>query len=155
MHRWEARHGHVRPLYDWMREVGPADVVVTVLEKCPYDSSAEALGQREAYWIARLREEGHSLLNIASGGLGQPGVKWTDDRKAQMSEIVRQQMQVRNHLQEPEVRAKATAARTGRKRGPYAWTDVAKQAESGALAAHNRWHVARGITKPECAHCST
>lgn len=152
MHRWEAKHGNPAPLYDWFREEGLDDVTATVLEKLPTDASREQLGEREKLWVARLCEEGYDLLNVTAGGLGMPGHRWTDEQRQAISERVKQQDI--GHLWKPESIAKATAARTGVKRGPYRWADVSKQAASGAKAAHNRWHVGRGIRKDDCTYCS-
>jgi hypothetical protein len=154
MHRWEAKHGNSAPLYDWFREEGPDNVTATVLEKMPTDTPRELLGEREARWIAVLREEGYALINQAAGGLGVPGVRPTVAQLEARAE--RGRRQDLSHLHNAEMQARATAARTGQKRGSYNWSPsgAANSAEGRAKASHNRWHVARGLVKEGCTHCA-
>lgn len=63
-HRKGARLGVRLPLYEWMREVGPHRVRVTVLEEC----AATDIDARETHWIAHLRGSGFDLLNVSDGG---------------------------------------------------------------------------------------
>jgi hypothetical protein len=149
MHRWEARHGNDKPLYVWMREEGPINVIATVLEKMPTDSTVKQLGEREAYWIYRLRGESYDLVNQASGGLGAPGLTLSAERRAALAEKARRE----THLHTPENRAKRAAAHVGIKHKPHVFRDIQTQVVSGGRAAHNRWHVARGITKESCMFC--
>lgn len=154
MHRWEAKHDNPAKLYDWMREVGPDNVIVTVLEKLPTDSTLGQLGgEREAHWIARLRGEGYDLINKTTGGPGMPGVKPTAEQLAARSERARLQIQAHNHLQTPENREKRRAAHVGIKHKKHEFKDIQAQVVSGARGAHNRWHVARGIINNDCTHC--
>lgn len=134
-HRHRARRGDSEPLYEWMRDGGLDDVVATVLEKLPHESTRQEMGEREMHWIARLRQEGFDLLNLTLGGDGTqgfPGPRWPRD----------------------ETLPTNAELRTGKRRGPYKWADMAKQQDSGARAAHNRWHVARDKTSPTCALCA-
>lgn len=115
------------PVYDWMREVGPNNVIATLIDRVPDSDIHEA----ERRWISNLRAQGFDLLNETDGGPGRPGPH------------------------PPEDVARVAAGHIGKKRGPYNWADVSKQVASGAKAAHNRWHVGRGIVKDDCTFCST
>lgn len=64
------RHRHMSkyrdlPVYLWMRKHN--DVVIDVLEKVP-EGDLKDLDAKEIEWIARLRSEGHELLNCTEGG---------------------------------------------------------------------------------------
>jgi hypothetical protein len=66
-HASNARSGRVEPLYEWLRNMGGLHrVAVDVLEEGPF-SGLEAA---ERAWIAKLRAEGHPLLNVTVGGFG-------------------------------------------------------------------------------------
>lgn len=135
-HRFRARHEDSdHPFLTWMREVGPENVVTTVLEKLPFEASLEDLWAAETRWIARLRLEGYDLLNKSCGGpsaSGIPGPRWP---------------------RKPEDPTNASG-RTGKKHKPHHFDDINTQVVSGGRAAHNRWHVARGLTKESCMFCS-
>ncbi|MDY0985120.1 NUMOD3 domain-containing DNA-binding protein [Microbacterium sp. CFBP9023] len=81
-HLKSARAGKRTPFYDWIRardseqeEVyfEPVEIVM--------GSQLEALGLAEQSWIAKLRAEGHRLLNLSDGGLGPQGHVWTEAQR--------------------------------------------------------------------------
>lgn len=59
-HRSRARRGHAAPVYRWMREVGPENVQIVILESI---MDATLLHVIEAEWIAGLIDLGFDLLN--------------------------------------------------------------------------------------------
>lgn len=148
-HRQNAREGKPaelrRPVVQWMREIGPGLVRGVVLERC----EASELDERERYWIARLRAQGHDLLNVTDGGAGPRGWHHHPETIASLSKLAR------GRQYSPEVRAAWSVQRTGRphtKRHQFA--DPAAQVDSGTLGAHNRWHVARGRVSDTCGLCA-
>ncbi|WP_394554753.1 NUMOD3 domain-containing DNA-binding protein [Agromyces sp. MMS24-JH15] len=67
------------PFYDWLRKNGrenafaiPLAVVTTGLDD---------LAASEIEWIARMRLEGHRLLNLSDGGKGPNGHVWTEEQR--------------------------------------------------------------------------
>ena len=88
----------------WLLRVGldNATVRLTVLEVC---NSASA-NSREIYWIARLKTDGHLLLNGTEGGDG--GCK-TEETKAKLSTALK------GRVQSPEFCAKISAANKGKR----------------------------------------
>lgn len=69
-HRYKARHRREQPVNDWMKhhlDLGHEPEMV-VLETCPVEGWAD----RERHWIAKLRAEGHALLNLSEGGENPP-----------------------------------------------------------------------------------
>ncbi len=65
IHYARARRQAQTPLQHWLLE--HANVVLSVLETVEHEDQLDA---RERHWIAVLREQGHSLLNVTPGGLG-------------------------------------------------------------------------------------
>lgn len=124
-HKIKAKRGVVRPVYDWMRSVGPSTIATTLLDRVPDDEIHEA----EALWISRLRAEGHDLLNVQDGGPGRPGYR------------------------SPEEAARTGAAHVGIKHKKHEFKDITTQVVSGARGAHSRWHAARGIVNNDCVFC--
>ncbi|MEU4647955.1 NUMOD3 domain-containing DNA-binding protein [Nocardia fluminea] len=70
--------GRKTPFYDWLRKQDRDDVVADVLD---WVYGLKNLGRAEIDWIAYLRREGQSLLNLADGGLGPTGVIWTAEMR--------------------------------------------------------------------------
>ncbi len=119
-----ARAGRKTPFYDWLRVHGGDDIVAVVLDTA---EDLEELGDAEIAWIALLRAEGHSLLNLSRGGLGPTGVEWT----AEMREAARIRSTGRKGVSRcaeanpffgrthgAEQRAKWSESRKGRNGGP-------------------------------------
>lgn len=122
-HRQAAREDKPWPVAQWVREVGDYGFEASVLEVNP----EEPLEDAEAYWIARIRSDGHALLNRTigyAGGFCRFGPR-------------------------PPARPRG---KPHTKR--HEFKDPARQADSGTRGAHNRWHVARGVTNPDCAFCA-
>lgn len=160
-HRASARKGVAYPVCKWFRKHDLYAVLMTVLETCP----VEQLDEREMHWIALLRGQGCDLLNMTAGGGGTRGYRHSPESRAKFAAsqrgrsyspetIARMSAANRGRVASAETRANLSAIRTGKKRGSYVWTDRDDQKRSGALAAHNRWHVARQKTKSDCAFCA-
>lgn len=77
-----AATGRKTPFYDWLRKQDRGNVIAVPLD---WADGLDELGEAEIAWITLLRQEGHSLLNLAAGGLGPTGVQWT----AEMREAAR------------------------------------------------------------------
>lgn len=69
------------------------------------------LGDLEAFWIGRLRDMGHQLVNTAPGGEGRRG-PMSDEAKRKMS------LAGKGRPKSPETRARMSAAQKGRKKPP-------------------------------------
>ncbi|GLI26670.1 hypothetical protein ARHIZOSPH14_09120 [Agromyces rhizosphaerae] len=78
-----AKRGRRLPLYDWMRKTDAAEYEVVVLEHVT--RSREDLGLAEESWITYFRTAGDRLMNLADGGAGSGGVKWTAEQRAAAS----------------------------------------------------------------------
>lgn len=66
-HQCAARGGKVNPLYDWMRAIGAETNLVQIRELVRYPWESWEISKSlkaEAYWINRLKGEGHDLLNM-------------------------------------------------------------------------------------------
>lgn len=79
-----ARSGQKTPFYDWLRQHdGSVEEVYFRPMEVVLGSELELLGDAERRWIARLKAEGHRLLNLSEGGIGPRGHVWTaEQRKA-------------------------------------------------------------------------
>lgn len=146
-HRFDARHDRWTSRHlDWMREVGPENVQIVVLERAEPGTAQEALAALEVQWIARLRAEGFDLLNLSGGGLGAPGTegpRWPLQRGDPQTIL-------RSGVRAPR---KSRAGNYERRKYEMSPESLAEKKRTGALAAHRRWHVGRGIIKPECSWC--
>lgn len=81
-----------RPVHKWFRKHGISNIVSEILES---SEVRKGLGEREVYWIAKLRAEGIALLNLTDGGeLGTPG-----------------------YVRSPELRAHSAAMQRGKRLG--------------------------------------
>lgn len=118
-HVHRARSGHRAPVYEWMRDVGIANVSPEVLERLPFGSDPRAV---EAAWIKRLIEQGADLKNR----MGRDGTadSMPEDMKATMG---------------ASRRGKVTWI-SGKRGEEAGWTDERKAAlrASRADAAKNR-----------------
>lgn len=80
-HLKSAKAGTKSPFYDWVRRFeSPEQVYFEPLELVMSDD-LEDLGKAERRWIARLRDDGHRLLNLTEGGLGPRGYVWTAEQR--------------------------------------------------------------------------
>lgn len=92
-HFTAARRGVRYPVCDWLRNQDFEEVEIVELEKC---SDYDELEIREIYWAAKLKEDGHRLLNLTEGGKGPKGHKWTEGQKAAHRERM---LEVNNRLE--------------------------------------------------------
>lgn len=78
-----ADRGRRTPFGDWLKTHSSREDVYFQSLELVMSESLEDLGRAEQAWIARLRSDGHHLLNLADGGLGPRGYVWTEaQRKA-------------------------------------------------------------------------
>ncbi len=139
VHQKEARAGSSFPIHEWLRSVG-SNVIICELEVCQFDDRHE----RESHWIAQLGTlASQGGLNQSLGSVPSDVMRermrnsWADDRRERMGTSTRARNQHR--WQDDEYRAKTSAVgRANMDRG-----------------RHTRWHVMRGIVKPDCRLCAT
>jgi hypothetical protein len=135
VHRHHARVGRRSTrLYDWIRSV--PEVAAVVLEHCETD---EELNERERHWIAKLRAEGHDLLQVRAGGRY---VVLTDEDKKKISE------RKMGWVVSDDTREKMRQSHLGH-------VPTAEARKNMSQAQHRRWHVRRNIINPDCPHCGT
>ena len=94
----------------------------------PCESEKEAFAI-EIQWIAQLRKEGYSLVNISDGGEGPTGVKHTDEFKRKVS------ARHTGKVNSEETRAKMSKAKRGVPRPPRTAEHNAKV--STAMMGHS------------------
>lgn len=84
-----AERGVKTPFADWLRTHGSReDVFFRSLELVMSDD-LEDLGHAEQKWIARLRADGHRLLNLTEGGLGPRGYVWSEEQRRAVGDRTR------------------------------------------------------------------
>ena len=66
---------------DWLRARSEREDVFFESLELVMSTDLEDLGTAEQKWIAKLRQEGHHLLNHTDGGLGPTGYVWTDEQR--------------------------------------------------------------------------
>jgi group I intron endonuclease len=78
-HMSDARTGDKTYKANWIRKIVSEgyNPEMIVLEECPFDIWAE----REIFWIAKAKEDGHPLTNITTGGEGSPGQEWSQESR--------------------------------------------------------------------------
>lgn len=81
---WKAvARGKKTPFTDWLRTQTDRESVYFQSLELVMSDRLEDLGEAERRWIAKLRADGHRLLNLTEGGLGPRGYVWTEaQRKA-------------------------------------------------------------------------
>jgi hypothetical protein len=142
--RGQSRCWHV-PVYKWIRKLlrsGRAPTI-TAIERV----RAGRLDDRERYWIARLRQEGHRLLNVLPGGVRKPGEpspaagkKWSFASRRARSILMRERWR------DPQIRARIIRGRNlaGRNHSPAtrrkmalagrrAWADPRRRKEQSRI----------------------
>jgi hypothetical protein len=84
-----ADSGRKTPFADWLRKrTDREDAFFDSLQLVMSDRLSD-LGDAERRWIDRLREEGHRLLNLNEGGLGNHGYVWTEEQRRAAAERMR------------------------------------------------------------------
>lgn len=106
-----ARTAHL-PLNQWIDEVGPANVRMTVLE---YVSDVDNVSDRERHWIAEFQRQGIVLLNRTLGGQRGPiGYKHTPDECARRAIRGRNQRNALGAIRSEEYRENMRTILKGR-----------------------------------------
>jgi group I intron endonuclease len=86
-----ADSGRKTPFADWLRKrADREEAFFDSLELVMSDELAD-LGEAERRWIDRLRQDGHRLLNLNEGGLGNHGYVWTEEQRQAAAERMRGQ----------------------------------------------------------------
>lgn len=79
---WKAvQHGRRTPFIDWLGTHDDRESVYFQPLELVMSEDLDDLGEAERTWIARMRSEGHRLLNLTEGGLGPRGYVWTDEQR--------------------------------------------------------------------------
>lgn len=84
-------YGRKTPFADWLLKHTKTDreaVYFASLELVMSDS-LDDLGAAEQRWIAKLRAEGHRLLNLTEGGLGPRGYVWSEEQRRAVGDRTR------------------------------------------------------------------
>lgn len=107
-------------LYSWIKLLLSEgyEPAVSLIEQCVEGISRKELGEREKYYIKRLREEGHDLTNMTEGGDGSTGFKGrchTVETRAKMRKAWESRTQ---HAQTLATRIKIGNANRGLRRSP-------------------------------------
>lgn len=76
-----AEAGRKTPFADWLRKLPDREAAYFQSLELVMSDSLEDLGAAEVRWIARLRSQGHRLLNLNEGGLGNHGYEWTQEQR--------------------------------------------------------------------------
>lgn len=84
-HFTAAARGRKTPFADWLLVQPDREAAYFRSLEVVMGDDLDELGRAEERWIAKLRGEGHRLLNLTDGGLGPKGLQWT----AEMREAAR------------------------------------------------------------------
>lgn len=175
-HKSDSRRQTNRAVCTWVAKYLDS-IVVDVIEECP-EGDLEYLYEAEQFWIVQIRSFGHRLKNHSEGGAsGSYGARWTlrEDQirrgsshplfgtKVSEAHIAKLADIRRGSKMSAESRAKMSASRSGDRHwahGGGKFTEEHKQKISASLkgrpsdSAHKRYHLNRGISKPEtCKYC--
>lgn len=95
----------------WIRSLLAESVRPGIIEldQCP----EELWPDREIYWIAKSRADGHSLTNHTDGGEGRLGGRASDETKARMSQAKLRNANKLGYKDPPETVAKRAQALIG------------------------------------------
>ena len=88
-HFKNAHRGIKTPFADWLRKQQSREDVFFGSLELVMSEDLEDLGRAEQQWIARLRAEGHRLLNLTDGGLGPRGYVWSDEQRRAVGDRTR------------------------------------------------------------------
>lgn len=138
-HKYNAQEGSKLPVYDWMRKY--TDISVKELE---IDLSFEVAKEKEIFYIAKFREEGHRLLNLTSGGDGVLGYVHSEETRRKKSESMKKTLggrpaHNRGSKHSEESRKKMSEAHTGRT-SPNKGKKLSEEWKQNMSEAHKkRW----------------
>lgn len=76
-----AEAGRKTPFADWLRKRVDREEAYFHSLELVMSENLEDLGEAEVRWITRLRDQGHRLLNLNDGGLGNHGYVWTQEQR--------------------------------------------------------------------------
>ena len=88
-HFKNAERGFKTPFADWLRKHPSREDVYFESVELVMSDDLEDLGRAEQQWIARLRADGHRLLNLTDGGLGPRGYVWSDEQRRAVGDRTR------------------------------------------------------------------
>jgi hypothetical protein len=80
-----AERGRKTPFADWLRKHPNRESVYFHSLELVEGDDLVVLGEAERRWIQKFTREGHRLLNLNEGGLGNHGYVWTDEQRAAAS----------------------------------------------------------------------
>jgi len=80
-----AESGKKTPFADWLRKHPDRESAYFEPLELIEGQDLALLGEAERRWIEKLTSEGHRLLNLNEGGLGNHGYTWTDEQRAAAS----------------------------------------------------------------------
>lgn len=113
--------------------------LIEVLEVVPSQGDWQA---RERFWIAEFRRRGAALTNLSDGGEGVPGVRFSEERRAEQS------ARFKGRVFDPEWRARISRAKKGIQGKPQSEETIRKRvaaiSATRSAKAAARTHCVRG-----------
>lgn len=76
-----AAKGRKTPFADWLRQRTDRESAFFDSLELVMSDDLNDLGKAEERWITKLRADGHRLLNLNDGGLGNHGYVWTEEQR--------------------------------------------------------------------------
>lgn len=148
------RRASSRYVVNWINSVGCDSVQITVLEECPLGNK-EYLSYAEKYWISSLKELGHKLTNLSTGGEGTSGYRMTEVTKRRLSES-RRKSGIAQGDRNPRFGIKGELhphfSLKGADHPGYGYRHSPEQIEKIRAAATGRGHTAETKAKLSAAH---
>lgn len=83
-HMRATKRGGQLPVHRWLRKRGGA--IIRWIETVPPEGDWQ---ERERYWIAAARRQGHNILNLTDGGEGLSGHSFSNDHKRKIAAALR------------------------------------------------------------------
>jgi len=128
-HMYKSKIGVNRPVNDWINKYYPD---IECKKVC--SSSWEGVCAEEKILIARLKAEGHRLLNMTEGGEGTYGLKDSEDTKIKKSRALT------GRKVSQETREKISKSNTGKKRSAAARKKMSEKKKGKKLTKD---HIAK------------
>lgn len=173
-HESTARNSPKYPIHYWLRKhQGEVEMVMLSIRS---PGGLDELAMEEQNWIARLRSEGHKLLNLTDGGEGPNGAVFSEAERKRRSEAVLGELNpnygkygTASHMYGREfsesTRKKLSDAKLGElnpmygrevseyRKELYSKLFTGSKNPKAKYSAHKRHHVNKEILNVECRYC--
>lgn len=177
-HKNSAKNGSKLPSHTWMRKHGVDSIQMCIIETFDQES-LHLMDEREMFHIAHYRSVSDNLTNLSDGGSVNRGFVVSEETRKKLSEAskgrkygpmsqAQKDMISRRHKGKTisaEQREKQSEMMKGNSfaKGNKVDREIVERLAKARVgnkhnnpqkANHVRWHVSRGISKPEtCIHC--